>query len=161
MTDRNIQSFGPATPDAASRRREVEIFGHILDVRISAAPGLPHREGAPDHVKIRGLIDTGSSDVCIDVAVAEEAGLRYMYSTTVGAIGDRRPASVYLGVLDIPKIGYRKLLNLYAVKMKRPTHDALIGRIVLADYFVTFEGPRGTFLFIKADEAYELPEHDE
>lgn len=134
-------TFGPDAPDEKTRRREVAIFGHLLTVHIqgySSEEILP-----PATVETRGLIDTGASDVCIDYRIALQLGLKAIDQSFVGIVGSSTLATIYLGRLLIPEIQFDRIMPLYALKVRQPTHDVLVGRSVLQNYLVTFDGPAG------------------
>jgi predicted aspartyl protease len=156
-----VRSFGPAAPDARARSDEVRIFGNFLDVVIRPPSGLPRATGLPDKIDARGLIDTGASEVCIDYRIAEELALRVIDQKEVGIVGATVLATIYLGVLEIPELNFSEPMRLYSLKVRRPTHDVLIGRSILRGFIVTFDGPNGMFHFVRAAEAYPPPDHDE
>ncbi len=144
----SVGSYGPGAPDAFGRRVDAQIFGHFLDVLIS-------RPGTAEAVRVRGLIDTGASDVCIDYRIAQELGLREVDQRDVGVVGATTLATVYTGVIRLPELGYQNTLPLYALKVRRPTHDVLIGRSLLKEFIVTFNGPSGTFHFATPMASYD------
>ena len=109
----------------------------------------------------RGLIDTGASDVCIDYRLAEQLGLRRIDQQDVGVVGGTVPATIYLGVLEIPALGFRQLMPLYALRVRRPTHEVLLGRSFLQHFIVTFDGPNGTFHFATPGDALRPHNFDE
>ncbi len=66
-----------------------------------------------------GLIDTGASDVCIDFRIAHDLRLRQVDQRTVGTLGGSVPAAVYMGVLEVPALGFKRRMPLYAFKVRR------------------------------------------
>jgi len=127
------------------------IFGHILDVGIERV-GPPQRPDAELNLETKGLIDTGASDVCIDYRLAERLGLKIIHQTTVGVVGSKVPAAIYMGRLVIPSVGFDRVMPLYALKVRHPTHEVLLGRSFLQNYVVTFNGPAGMFHFSGPDD---------
>jgi len=138
-------TFGPATPDERTRRRETAIFGHLLPVTLGDVPVGASSPAPARTLATRGLIDTGASDVCIDYRLAMELGLKVINQTTVGVVGGIAMANVYLGRLSLPEIGFDEVMPLYALKVRQPTHAVLLGRSFLQNYIVTFDGPAGHF----------------
>lgn len=67
--------------------------------------------------------------------------------TTVGVVGFTALAAIYMGRLQVPEIGFDRIMPLYALKLKHPTHEVLLGRSFLQSYVVTFDGPNGMFHF--------------
>lgn len=126
------------------------ILGPLLNVSILGYE--PVDLGVPvPTVETRGLIDTGASDVCIDYRIAIALGLKVIDQSLVGVVGTSTLATIYLGRLLIPEIGFDRVMPLYALKVRQPTHEVLIGRSVLQNYIVTFDGPAGMFHFADRD----------
>lgn len=109
----------------------------------------------PTVAETNGLIDTGASDVCIDYRVALELGLREINQATVGVVGGSTLAKIYMGRLIVPDVGFDRVCPLYALKVRQPTHDVLLGRSFLENYIVTFDGPAGTFTFATRNDFHE------
>ncbi len=147
--------FGPTAANENERRREMAIFGHILDVRVAGFGPPVGTSSSPDVVETRGLIDTGASDICIDYRLAIHLGLREINQATVGVVGGTTMAKIYLGRLIVPEVGFDRVCPLYALKVSHPTHDVLLGRSFLENYIVTFDGPAGTFAFATRDDFRE------
>lgn len=131
------------------------IFGHILPVHIAAFGASSKTSSMPALVETNGLIDTGASDVCIDYRIALELGLREIDQATVGVVGGSTLAKIYLGRLTVPDVGFDRVCPLYALRVRHPTHDVLLGRSFLENYIVTFDGPAGTFTFATRSDFYE------
>lgn len=142
----NPVTFGPSAANENERRREVAIFGHILTVGIERV-GPSQTSDAELHLQTNALIDTGASDVCIDYRLAEQLGLKMVSQTRVGVVGSTAPAAIYMGRLKVPEIGFDRVMPLYALKLKHPSHEVLLGRSFLQSYVVTFNGPSGMFHF--------------
>lgn len=56
-------------------------------------------------------------------------------------------ASVRMGRLEVPQLGFSEIMPLYAFRMRHPTHEAILGRSFLQNYIVTFHGPQGVMTF--------------
>ena len=153
--------FGPDAHDGLGRKIELELGGHLIDVIVRREDGAGPVPGLPSFYETGALIDTGATDVCIDLSIARDLRLRTVDQRTVGTAGGPILASVHVGVLEVPALGFRKLMPLYAFRVRRTNFSILLGRSFLADYIVTFDGPRGCCLFVRPEEAYQLPPDDE
>lgn len=156
-------SFGPGGISAYDRSAELAALGPIIDIVIRS-PQLPAQADRQPHQReatpARGLIDTGATDVCIDVTLAAELGLIWTGREQVGVAGGASiMADVFAGILEVPELGFSEMVPLYALKTRRPTHDVLLGRSFLRNFIVTFDGPQGVFHFYKPT-IFEYPEHD-
>jgi hypothetical protein len=71
------------------------------------------------------------------------------------ADGSSVPATAYMGILDIPDLAFRGIVEIHTVKMKYPSSRVLLGRSFLENFIVTFNGPDGMFHFART---LRLPE---
>lgn len=160
------RSFGPGGISAYDRSAELAALGPLIDIVIRP-PALPFRQPQPharQFIRARGLIDTGATDVCIDISMAAELGLTPTGREQVGVAGGASMmAEVFAGCLEVPELGFSEVVPLYALKTRRPTHDVLLGRSFLRNFIVTFDGPQGVFHFYKPTPyGFAGPdEHDE
>jgi predicted aspartyl protease len=120
-----------------------------LDVIIHREPGASPRDGVPEYFEAGALIDTGASDNCIDYRIAQSLGLRVIDQRTISTVGGPIEVNVYLGVFEIPILRFKKLMRLFAPKIDRVNYQVLIGRSVLKDYLLTFDGPADQCIFAK------------
>lgn len=135
-------TYGPDGQSELDRHRELAVSGPLIDISIEAP------NSAFAGVRAQGLIDTGASAVCIDRRTAIRLNLKQINETEIGVVGGGAVlASVHIGVLVVPALGFRQILPLYAVPMKQSSHSVLLGRSFLKNYIVTFDGPRGNFHF--------------
>ena len=141
------RTFGPSAANENERRKEVAILGHLLPVIIAGAETGAAPTLAPASTETIGLIDTGASDICIDYRLAISLGLREIDQRNVGVVGGSVMAKIYLGRLIVPDVGFDRMCPLYALKVRHPTHEVLLGRSFLENYIVTFDGPAGMFTF--------------
>jgi predicted aspartyl protease len=130
----------------------VEEIGHsgpILDLTIQSGAGT--FAGFAAH----GLIDTGSSVVCISTRIARQLGLRQIDRDddlhVVG--GGSVVADIYIAVIKIDLLSFEEPVQVYAVQMPRGSHDVLLGRSFLRNFMVTFDGPNERFHFARAASA--------
>lgn len=121
---------------------ELAHVGPIIDVFVSG------RALNVQPVSAKGLIDTGSSVVFIDKRLALQAGLKATNIAPVQVPGGLSfNATVYVGTLEVPVLGYKERVKLYASTHRQVSHDILLGRSFLRNYIVTFNGPEGMFYF--------------
>ena len=132
-------TFGPAAADGAARSNEMRALGHLLPLELAAGLG---NVG----VRCQGLIDTGASDVAIDYRLAQRLGLEPVDQRGVGVVGGADvQATVYMAVLRVPRLGFEQVTPIFGLRVRRPTHDVLIGRSFLQASILTLDGPNGVF----------------
>jgi hypothetical protein len=91
------------------------------------------------------LLDTGAGESCIDDALAGEIGLPIVDRVIVSGIGGRTEVNVYLAHLIIPLLGYVQWGRFSGVLLKDGghLHRALIGRTLLRDVLLVYDGQDG------------------
>lgn len=118
--------------------------GPLIEVRIKA-PGSPLAG-----VRVRGLIDTGADFVLFSPSIARQLQLRQTDSDVVGGIGGGQvPAKVFSGTIEVPELGFEKVLPLYAVDWDPTSHTVLLGRSFLRYFVFRYDGPSEVFHFSK------------
>lgn len=127
----------------------VIIPGHVLDVIIHREPGAKSEDGVRDFFEAGALIDTGASDNCIDYRIAQALKLRVIDQRTISTVGGPVEVNVYLGVFEIPVLGFKKMMRLFAPRIDRLNYQVLIGRSVLKEYLLTFDGPSDQCIFAR------------
>lgn len=123
----------------------LRIEGPLVDIIIHREPGAEPEEGVPHLYETRALIDTGASDCCVDYRIVHSLKLRQTNQTRMRVVGTSVLVTVHLGVLEIPAIGFRGIVEFYSSSVTRPKYNALIGRQWLSDYGFHFDGPNGAF----------------
>jgi len=127
----------------------VTFEGNVLDVIVHREPGAAAEEGVPVFHEAGALIDTGASDNCIDFRIAQALKLRAIDQRTISTAGGPIQVNVYLGIFEIPLLGFKKMMRLFAPRIDRLNYQVLIGRSVLKEYLVTFDGPANHCTFAK------------
>ena len=99
----------------------------------------------PQPVQGMALIDTGASATCIDRQAAERAGLNIVESGPMASATDVEIVPIYAARLDV--LGFPGWDALRAYGANLATHDliALVGRDVLMDSVLIYNGPDGSF----------------
>lgn len=99
-------------------------------------------------VKVRGLIDTGADFVLFSPSIARSLGLRHVNDDLVGGIGGGEvSAKVYIGCLEVPDLGFSRVMPLYGVDWDPTSHTVLLGRAFLKHFVFRYDGPSGAFHF--------------
>jgi tetratricopeptide (TPR) repeat protein len=95
----------------------------------------------------RLLLDTGASGILVDRKIAEKAGIQRVLEQKVRGIGDKGPASGYIGYADSIKIGDLEFKDCYVEAIdKNPIgEDGLIGADVFSRFLVDIDFPNSKF----------------
>ena len=89
---------------------------------------------------VMGVIDTGADTVLIPRGIAKRLGLRPIRNTVaILASGEQRAAISYMGVLEIPAIGYRDEIEMTAMMEGGEANHILLGRNFLREFLVTID----------------------
>lgn len=110
-----------------------------LDVEARIRPVMSSGE-APILADVMGVIDTGADTVLIPRGIAKRLGLRPIRNTiAILASGEQRAAISYMGVLEIPAIGYRDEIEMTAMTDGGESNHILLGRNFLREFLVTID----------------------
>lgn len=93
------------------------------------------------------LLDTGAGGILVGRKIAEKAGIQPVLEQKVRGIGDKGPASGYMGYADSIKIGDLEFKDCYVeVIDKNPIgEDGLIGADVFSQFLVDIDFPNSKF----------------
>lgn len=101
-------------------------------------------------IRARGLIDTGADFVLFSPSIARSLQLRHINTDIIGGIGGGEvDAKVYSGLVEIPELGFRKVMPLYGVAWDPTSHTVLLGRSFLKHFVFRYDGPSELFHFSK------------
>ncbi len=132
------------------------VSGPLVDLFVGVSKA---REGAlklasqpvPAPMRVRGLVDTGASGVCIDPSVITTLGLvptgaSTCYSPTTGAKGEIKNTydiALYL----VHSSGHFLPSAVPAIESVLAVQgfEVLIGRDILSNCLLVYDGPNGTF----------------
>jgi hypothetical protein len=131
--------------------------GLALTILGRREPGAEAEEGVPSFLEFSGIVDTDAPDFCLDYRAAHALKLREIDQMTIQVDGGVTQASRFLADIEIPAIGFRKLVPVVASSVGRLSYHALIGRSTMSDFHVTFHGPAECFSFVPASEAGSPP----
>jgi len=130
--------------------------GALIDLRIGNATLIANQmksEGkqVPEPQAIVAMIDTGASISAIDSSVAASLGLQQTGSVQVGGVGGMSQQPVFAASLEFaePKIAYDPL-SLSGSSLGAPDFQMLIGRNILCQMILTYDGAQGRFTLARA-----------
>lgn len=132
-----------------------------LDVEARIRPVTPSGE-TPIFADVMGVIDTGADTVLIPRGIAKRLGLRPIRNTiAILASGEQRAAISFMGVLEIPAIGYRDEIEMTAMAEGGESGHILLGRNFLREFLVTIDCANDVVHFQRIDHSYSPPIDDE
>jgi predicted aspartyl protease len=114
------------------------------------------------HADVRGVIDTGADTVLIPRSIAKRLSLRPIRNTiAILASGERRAAISYMGVLEIPAIGFRDEIEMTAMTDGGESNHILLGKNFLRQFLVTIDCANDVVHYQLAKQPYSPPIDDE
>ena len=134
--------------------RRLTVFGPTIMVDIGfdenfdpASPQTPDMSSR----QVPALVDTGASESCIDVGLAEELGLPVVDKRRIAGAGGAHQAPVYLGHIFFPQLQNAIYGRFAGVGLSDggQLQKALIGRTFLANYMMIYDGPFGRVSLVR------------
>jgi len=106
------------------------------------------------------LIDTGATDICIDMQTAEKLQLLPVDTASLGGIGGRVEAKIFAGMLEVPNLQFKQIVRMFSPVGAVLPSKVILGRSFLRNYIMTYHGPDGTFVFYGPQEqiAHDTPD---
>lgn len=136
---------------AASAVEALRASGPIMTVHVGPASQVEARvrsEGGrpPGAVALRALIDTGASITAINVSRGTEIGLLQTGMAQIGGVGGLSQQPVFAAAMHFedPVITYDPI-EIVGANMGGSGFDVLIGRNILCQMVLTYDGRAGTF----------------
>jgi tetratricopeptide (TPR) repeat protein len=111
------------------------IRGFALSVKLNA-------------VSSKLLLDTGAGGILINRRIAEKVGVKRVVQTDLKGVGDKGPASGYVGYVDSIKIGDIEFQDCYVGVIDKDSvigDDGLIGADVFSDFLIHLDFPNSKF----------------
>lgn len=104
-------------------------------------PGVPESQIQ----NVPALVDTGAGESMIDDKLAADLKLPLVDRVIVAGIGGTHEINVYLAHLYIPSLGYIQYGRFGGGNLAEggQEHKALLGRSLLRDMLMVFDGPKG------------------
>lgn len=101
---------------------------------------------------ILALIDTGAMESCIDEQLAQQLQLPLVDQVQVAGVGGHITLNVYLAHISLPALGgftqYGRFSGVHLAAGGQP-HQALIGRTLLRDSILIYDGKSGSVKLAK------------
>jgi predicted aspartyl protease len=103
-------------------------------------PGVLHVD------RVLALIDTGATESCIDETLAQQLRLPLVNQQNTGGVGGIHVLNVYLAYVALPLLGYLQAGLFVGAQLATAgmQHRALIGRTLLADTLMVYDGRSGS-----------------
>lgn len=139
----------PETNCGSSSSNSLVIMGPLLGVSIGFDPMWQPSQPQPpvlDLINIPALVDTGSTESCIDNLLGSELGLPIVDRRGVFGIHGVKKVNMYLAQIYIPRVD-RTIYGAFAgvdLTTGGQFYKALIGRGFLQNFIMTYNGRSGT-----------------
>ena len=134
---------------------------------LASAAALPawHRIDVPPETfsgRLMTVAPSCADTVLIPRGIAKRLGLRPIRNTiAILASGEQRAAISYMGVLEIPAIGYRDEIEMTAMSDGGESNHILLGKNFLREFLVTIDCANDVVHFQRTDYSYSPPIDDE
>lgn len=125
--------------------------GMLIKVRVGSASAVAGQQQSAGQTpqapeELIAMIDTGASISAIDVAAAQRLGLPQTGSIQVGGVGGMSQQPVFAAALEIPDAGVTfDPLPLSGAQLGAPDFQMLVGRNLLCQMILTYDGANGQF----------------
>jgi predicted aspartyl protease len=92
------------------------------------------------------LIDTGATESCIDEGLAQQLQLPLVNQQNTAGVGGVHVLNVYLAYLALPLLGHLQAGLFVGAQLAAggTPHRALIGRTLLSDMLMVYDGRTGS-----------------
>jgi predicted aspartyl protease len=96
--------------------------------------------------RVLALIDTGATQSCIDEALAQQLQLPLVNQQNAAGVGGVHILNVYLAYIALPLLGHLQAGLFVGAQLAAggTAHRALIGRTLLADTLLVYDGRTGS-----------------
>jgi hypothetical protein len=124
-------------------------IGFDQTILAQAAAGLPAPlppAGVLHVDRVMALIDTGATQSCIDEALAVQLQLPLVNQQPVGGVGGAHMLNQYLAYISYPALNFIQAGLFIGAQLATAgmTHRALIGRTMLANTLLVYDGRSGS-----------------
>jgi hypothetical protein len=102
--------------------------------------------GSPNVRQVLALIDTGALESCIDDVLAQQLQLPIVNQQQVAGVGGTHTLNVYLAYIGVPLLGTVQAGMFIGAQLTAggQQHGALIGRTLLSDTLLVYDGRSGS-----------------
>ena len=137
---------GFADKDGKGDPRSLAVYGPSVQVEVGTM--LPEPDGSEidsPRETVHALIDTGASESCIDEDLAQTLQLPVVDKIKISGVGGAEDHNVYLARVDIIHLGTYQYGRFAGVKLAEggQLHQVLLGRTLLQDCIMIYDGLRG------------------
>jgi hypothetical protein len=119
----------------------------LVDIGLDLAYDVTNSASPPSlaETKLWALVDTGATESCIDLDLAQRLALPLVDRRHIGGVSGRQEVGMYMAHVHIPSLNYTihglfAGVNLIAGGQR---HYALIGRTFLRSFKMTYNGRTG------------------
>jgi predicted aspartyl protease len=102
-------------------------------------------------LKVRGIIDTGASMLCIPKSLAVQLGLRFVRLTPTVTAGGIVSGNVFLAKVTFADLNYSDTLEVLVPETSGHETPILIGMSVLRQFNIWYHGGMGTWSFYRRE----------
>jgi predicted aspartyl protease len=132
-----------------SASTQLQLYGPSIPVDIGFDPSYDHKSGKVPEAAIRqvpALVDTGSTESCIDDALAQELNLPLVDRAHVAGVGGAHEVSVYLAQVHVPRLNFTVYGRFAGVHLRvgGQLHRAILGRTFLRSMILIYDGRDGS-----------------
>jgi predicted aspartyl protease len=125
-------------------------IGFDATIIAQVTSGLPVQPAPPRGTlnvdRVLALIDTGATQSCIDEALAQQLQLPLVNQQNAAGVGGIHILNVYLAYVALPLLNYVQAGIFLGAQLAAGgmSHRALIGRTLLADTLLVYDGKTGS-----------------
>jgi hypothetical protein len=92
---------------------------------------------------------------------AERLQLTPVDTASIGGIGGRVEAKIFAGFLEVPNLNFRQTVRMFSPLGAVLPSKVILGRSFLKNFIMTYDGPKGVFLFYDPNIGLSSPIDDE
>ncbi len=119
-------------------------FGPTIRVFVGHLKSAGSSDSVPDEF-VHALIDTGATESCIDISLAQKLELPAVDKITISGVGGANTHNVYMAQIHIPQLNFTQYGKFAGVQLVGggQQHHALLGRTFLQGTIMIYDGIRG------------------
>lgn len=133
-----INDDGKSDPNALVK------FGPTIRVFVGHLKAASSSNSVTDEF-VHALIDTGATESCIDISLAQKLELPAVDRITISGVGGAKIHDVYMAQIHIPQLNFTQYGKFAGVQLAGggQQHHALLGRTFLQGTIMIYDGIRG------------------
>lgn len=139
-----IIEAGFINDDGKPDQNKLVQFGPTIQVVVGPLKSAGSSNSVPDEF-VYALIDTGATESCIDISLAERLELPTVDKITISGVGGAKIHNVYMAQVHIPQLNFTQYGKFAGAQLVggRQQHQALLGRTFLQGTIMIYDGIRG------------------